>query len=203
MGYIIRPLTGSDIKAATGLFVEAFKDRPFYRYIAPDAGERLRFLESNFEGRLKAGLSVNEIQACLRVTDGVLCGAAMWQKPYALLEEGWRRSMEDALSPFSAGTRERFLRFLDVLHAAEKESVKQPFWALAPIAVLPCEQGKGAGGLLLRSKLSKIDEEKTACFLGTQDEINVEIYKRFGFKKTREDALAEGLTHYTMVRSIY
>jgi predicted N-acetyltransferase YhbS len=84
--------------------------------------------------------------------------------------------------------------------AARDGAVGRPCWSLAPIAVLPEQQGEGIASALIRKKLAEIDALSQPCSLGTRDEVNLAIYARYGFRKVREDALSPGLTHYTMVQ---
>jgi predicted GNAT family N-acyltransferase len=65
---------------------------------------------------------------------------------------------------------------------------------------LPERQGAGIASALIRKKLTEIDALSQPCFLGTQDEVNLAIYARYGFEKVREDPLSPELNHYTMIR---
>jgi GNAT superfamily N-acetyltransferase len=201
MGYLIRRLEEAEIDEAAALLVSAFQDRPFYRYLAPDEAERRKFLAVNFGLRLREGFGVNDMQVCRREGGGGISGIAVWAPPSPDRDE---RPPEEAFARFSAPLRERFFCFLDILHTARDASVRPPFWSLAPIAVLPQERGRGAGGALLRSKLRELDGQNVACFLGTQDSENAALYEHFGFKTERADRLpGSDLVHYTMLRQPY
>ncbi|MDR2793462.1 MAG: GNAT family N-acetyltransferase, partial [Treponema sp.] len=196
-------MTRDDLDEVVSLLVAAFYDRPFYRYIAPDSAERYAFLVANFHQRITQGLGVQETD--LALLDGKAAGVAVWSPPATLEADAAKhaardRAMEESLAPYSSGLRERFLAFIKVLTGAQEQTVKQPFWGLTPIAVLPEARGKGIASALIRKKLKEIDELSLPCFLGTQDKINVTIYERFAFQKLREDALSPDITHYTMVR---
>jgi N-acetylglutamate synthase-like GNAT family acetyltransferase len=199
MEYLIRPLGEAEIGQASEILVSTFYDKPFYRYIAPDDAERREFLAVNFDKRLREGFGKSDILAACR-GDGLIAGIAVWAPPGGGAGSD-AASMEAALTRFSAPLRERFFRFLGILHAARDASVCAPFWSLAPAAVFPSEQGRGAGGALLRWKLREIDGQNLRCFLATQDRENTAIYARFGFKTAREDPLPDSnIIHYTMVR---
>jgi predicted N-acetyltransferase YhbS len=74
-----------------------------------------------------------------------------------------------------------------------------PPWHLAPIGVLPSEQGKGAAGLLLRARLARIDGEQGSVYIATQDEKNVPFYEHFGFTvMSRSEIKGSGMLHITM-----
>ena len=207
MGYLIRRLQDAEIGKAAALLAAVFEERPFYRYLAPDEGERREFLAVNFDLRLREGLGVNDVQAACR-EDGSIIGVAVWAPPATCKD---KLPPEDAFARFSAPLRERFFRFLDILHRAREEAAREklgggPFWSLAPIAVLPSCRGQGVGGALLRSKLRELDGQKAdghsaRCFLGTQDRENTALYEHFGFKTARIDMLpGSQLAHYTMLR---
>ncbi|MFC1866215.1 GNAT family N-acetyltransferase, partial [Chloroflexota bacterium] len=67
-----------------------------------------------------------------------------------------------------------------------KELAPHKHWYLAVLAVDPQYQGKGYGSKLLNEMLDYIDEEKLPCYLETEGEKNVSMYKRFGFKVVEE-----------------
>jgi GNAT superfamily N-acetyltransferase len=179
------------------LLVSAFQDRPFYRYIAPDNRERREFLARNFRLRLEQGLGINETDFAF--LDGRITGIAVWVPPVEAPPPE-DHALEDALSVFSPGLQERFFGFLRTLTAARDHVIAQPYWSLAPIAVLPEKQGSGVASALIRKKLKEIDALSRPCFLGTQDKTNLAIYARYGFRKVREDPLSPDITHYTMIR---
>lgn len=193
----IAPLGPEHLDEAVSLLITTFQERPFYQYIAPDPNERRDFLALNFHQRLEHSLGVSEIELAfhgLRIV-----GIAVWARPVgATLTDA--SPHEETFPGFSAGLRERMTGFLHILISARDQVVRQPYWSLAPIAVLPEEQGKGIASSLIRKKLREIDMSPAPCFLGTQDAVNLDIYARYGFQKVREDPLAPGLVHYTMLR---
>jgi GNAT superfamily N-acetyltransferase len=196
----IKALGPEHLDEAADLLVEAFRERPFYRYIAPDRSERLVFLASNFRFRLEHSLETSEIDLAFRGRR--IAGIAVWVAPVDTPppEDHADHAMEEMLRDFSPGLKKRFTAFLETLATARDRVMAGPCWALAPIAVLPEAQGTGIASALIRKKLAEIDAVSQPCCLGTQDRVNVEIYARYGFKKAREDMLAAGMTHYTMIR---
>jgi GNAT superfamily N-acetyltransferase len=189
-----------DIDEVAALLVSAFRNSPFYTYIAPDETERKEFLAVNFRHRLEGGLGLNETD--LLLVDRKIAAIAVWIPP-APPGKGPAEdhSMEEALSVFSRGLQERFFAFLGTLTCARERIIQQPFWSLAPIAVLPENRGKGLASVLIRKKLKEIDAAALPCFLGTEDRINLTIYAKYGFQKVREDPLAlPDIIHYSMIR---
>jgi GNAT superfamily N-acetyltransferase len=193
----IKALGPEQLDEAAALLVSAFVERPFYHYLAPDPVERREFLALNFRLRLEHSLETGHIDGA--VQDGRIAGLAVWIPP-ADAPPPEDHSLEEAFSGFSQGLRDRFFGFLRVLTAARDQAVRQPYWSLAPIAVLPERQGAGIASALIRKKLTEIDAVSQPCFLGTQDEVNLAIYARYGFEKVREDPLSPELSHYTMIR---
>ena len=63
-----------------------------------------------------------------------------------------------------------------------RELVPFKHWYLALLAVDPQYQGKGYASRLLNETLSSIDEDGLPCYLETDGEKNVSIYKHFGFE---------------------
>jgi predicted acetyltransferase len=67
--------------------------------------------------------------------------------------------------------------------------------------VLPEKQGKGFASELIRRHLHTIDDDGLPCFLATQDPMNCDIYKRYGFEITSEDEVSNsGVISYAMLR---
>jgi ribosomal protein S18 acetylase RimI-like enzyme len=58
---------------------------------------------------------------------------------------------------------------------------------IGPIAVDPGEQGHGIGSMLLRSVLEEADRTGKPAFLQADDERNVELYEKFGFKVVSQE----------------
>lgn len=197
-GIAIRPLGPEDLDETVALLSAAFWDRPFYHYLAPSQAERREFLALNFRLRLEHSIGISDID--LALLDRRIAGIAVWAPPARDPGPEDHSAMEEAFSVFSPGLRERFFGFFRTLIAARDQAVSQPYWSLAPVAVLPEHQGRGIASALIRKKLAAIDASPAPCFLGTQDAPNLDIYARYGFQKVREDPLAPGLIHYTMVR---
>ncbi|MFC1846523.1 GNAT family N-acetyltransferase [Chloroflexota bacterium] len=55
-------------------------------------------------------------------------------------------------------------------------------WYLAVLAVDPQHQGKGYASKLLNEMFSIIDKESLPCYLETEGEKNVSMYRHFGFE---------------------
>jgi GNAT superfamily N-acetyltransferase len=206
----IRQMRKNDFDEVVVLLVAAFMNTAFYRYIAPDENERREFHFASFRERIAHGLEVNHIDIALNA-GGKITGFAMWSPPEAssppltcvpTVENAPPVFVADLVSAkkISPGVAERFLTFLSMMHDAHKKLFVPPFWALAPIAILPEEQGKGIGSALIRKKLTEIDASTLPCALATQDRINLPIYERYGFKPVYEESISHDIMHYSMIR---
>ena len=63
-----------------------------------------------------------------------------------------------------------------------RQDPKDQHWHLGPIGVLPAYQRLGVGSMLLSRFCSEVDACKANGYLETDRKVNVEIYKKFGFK---------------------
>ena len=62
-------------------------------------------------------------------------------------------------------------------------------------------QGKGIASKLMRPMLQFCDDERMVAFLETNKEVNVGIYKHFGFDLMSEALIPKTpVMHYSMVR---
>ena len=93
-------------------------------------------------------------------------------------------------------------RYVDKLH---RRLVPYPHWYLEIIGVAPAHQGQGFSSRLLRPVLERIDRERMPCYLETNAEKNVAIYRRFGFEVVSEDKMpgTEVTTFAMLLRRIH
>ncbi|MDR1375894.1 MAG: GNAT family N-acetyltransferase [Synergistaceae bacterium] len=203
-------MSASDVDVVVAISVKAFRHSDFYAYIAPGEEERAKFLETMFRYRVVHGLEHCETDLAEQENDGKIIGAATWSPPEEPLKDEQIpcliEKMKALLSPYSRGVAARWIDFYEILLAGMEKSVRQPFWSLSPIVVLPEKQGKGVGSRLMRKKLKEI--ETLPCFLATQSTVNRDIYNRYGFHTTVENRLGEPsencpescVVTYTMIR---
>jgi len=91
-------------------------------------------------------------------------------------------------------------RYVDKLH---RKLVPHPHWYLQIIGVDPAYHGQGFSSRLLRPVLERIDREQMPCFLETNTEKNVAIYRRFGFEVVSEDKIpGTEVTSFAMLRKV-
>ena len=63
-----------------------------------------------------------------------------------------------------------------------KELVPNDHWYFQQIAVKPEEQGKGYGGLLIKTILKTIENDGLPIYVDTNTEKAMSIYQKYGFE---------------------
>lgn len=80
----------------------------------------------------------------------------------------------------------RIYPWLEFVEKHNSELTKTPHYHFAWLGVEPKHQKKGIGTELIHALLNKCSKENMQCTLDTQEKINVDYYKRFGFKVIKE-----------------
>lgn len=80
--------------------------------------------------------------------------------------------------------------------------LRSPHYFLAILGVEPAMQGRGFGSLLLRALSQRADAAGLPCYLETDQEKNVRIYERHGYRVLSEHVLEElsGVRFWLMQR---
>jgi len=198
-GELLR-LTLKERDAGAAVLGRAFTEYELFRYYFPDeterraAADRLSFIE------LSVCLKYGEVYASSEKLEGV----AAWLPPGKAPFGGWQiiRSVPPSIlfrfGRQGAGRMRAYGRLVDDLH---RRLVPYPHWYLQIIGVDPANQGQGFSSRLLRPVLERIDRERVPCYLETNAEKNVAIYRRFGFEVVSEDRMpGTELTVFAMLR---
>lgn len=83
----------------------------------------------------------------------------------------------------------------------KKKYTENMDWYLYNLSILPEAQGKGIATKLLRPMLDFCDRENTVCYLETNKESNVALYKHFEFQLAEQDLVpGSNVMHYAMTR---
>jgi ribosomal protein S18 acetylase RimI-like enzyme len=156
---------------AIATLVLAFDADPVIRWTYPDQGRYLRYfsvLATLLGGpALKAGTAD-------RTEDG--SGAALWVPPGSPQDDEaivslLVRSVDEERHPVAF----TFLEQVDEHHPTE------PHWYLPFIGVDPVHQGRGIGSDLLRSGLTRVDDDGLPAYLEASSPRNRALYERHGF----------------------
>jgi len=181
-------LTSKERHAGAAVLGRAFAEYDVLRYYFPDERQRHTIVSTFVFIGLSVCLKYGEVYA----TSEKLEGVAAWLLPGKAPFGGWQilrsvplptlvrfgRQGANRLRPYGA--------YIDKLH---RKLVPYPHWYLQVIGVDPAYHGQGFSSRLIRPMLERIDRERMPCFLETNIDKNVAIYRRFGFEVISEDKL--------------
>ena len=84
----------------------------------------------------------------------------------------------------------------------KKEFTDNYDWYLYNLSIKKDAQGKGIASKLMRPMLQFCDDERMVAYLETNKEINVGLYRHYGFDLMKEELIPKTpVTHYSMVRN--
>ena len=189
-----------DTKKAVETLISSFDSDPLINHMFPSEESKQNELLHYYRFMISYGLAFGEIYA----TSPKIEGLAVWYLSDKYKMNFFKQMRAGGLRLFiklSKETTKRIWPMADFSNGIHHKHGNFKHWYLSPIGVDPEFQGKGYGGLLIRSMLSRIDKEKLPCCLETQNPINVKIYKRFDFEVVAEEKIPDSeLPHYVMVR---
>ncbi len=93
---------------------------------------------------------------------------------------------------FGMGNMVRFMKALDFVEKIHHEKATEPHHYLMVLGVDPPRQGQGVGSTLMAPVLARADASGLACYLETNKEINVKLYRKHGFEVVYEGHLPDG-----------
>jgi ribosomal protein S18 acetylase RimI-like enzyme len=187
------------VETASITCARAFAEDPMTVWMIPDAVKR-----TNMRYAFEMVLRIAAMGGAEAYTTSPDCeGVAVWmpagkkQSIDMLIKAGYPRL------PLRCGWRYFLLDNLTIAHCEKMRKRYAPpvHCYLGLLAVDPEHQGKGLAGALLRPMLSRLNNEKTACYLETQNLKNVSIYQHFGFELVHETHVpGSNLLLYLMLR---
>ena len=179
-GLALRQATSADVKKLAAVLARAFYEDPPLIWLLPDPATRLRRITRMFatvigvESLRYGGVDV----AC---SGAEIAGGAVWLPP-GHLQPGLREKMQGAPS-YALALATTLWRAARYGRALDGARPKEPHWYLKAIGVDPAWQGRGAAGLLLRSRLRRCDQDGQPAYLEVSQPGGVALYERFGFKR--------------------
>lgn len=189
MSPIVRKVIDDDVAAVAATLARAFRDDPIMRWILPHDGSRTDRLTTMFDLVARHVHQPNggaEI-ASRHAEPARVDAAALWDPPGA-----WRvgllahlRQAPRLLQAFGA----RVPAALRALSRIERHHPPEPHWYLAVIGTDPPAQGRGLGGALLRSRLSRCDDAGLPAYLESSNPSNIPFYEKHGFRVIKELAM--------------
>jgi ubiquinone/menaquinone biosynthesis C-methylase UbiE/ribosomal protein S18 acetylase RimI-like enzyme len=195
----IRPVLATELAAMTALLAEAFMADPLYQALAPSPemrGRWLRWVMGMFlrlSHRLGGALCLESAPAA-----GVICLIPPGHCPPSLTD--YARAVP-GFPPLGSGMSAFIRRGGAVANLLDGAHFTGVHYYILAVGVAPSEQGKGMGGVLLRSALRLADERGVPCYLETASPRNVALYERLGFRVQRAFAPKELPPLWTMLRA--
>lgn len=174
-------------KAAEAL-TRAFSDYVLVRHFFPEKERRERFVRNFVSIPLYYGVKYGEVYA----TSHSIEGAAVWIPSHNHPMSSARifRSVPPAvLAGFAMSGAYRMKDVDSFLNEAHERLVPFDHWFLQMIGVEPAFKGQGYSSTLIKPMLSRADRENLPCYLETNTEENVEIYRHFGFEVVEESVV--------------
>lgn len=194
-------LTKAQAKPSAEVLGRAFHNYPLLQYYFPEELERKRIALYLVSVAVFSGIRYGEIYA----TSTNLEGVAVWFPPGNYPVTIWKLVRSVPISVIfgfgrhGGGRMRQLNEYIDAVH---RRLAPFKHWFLQTIGVDPRFQGKGYAGKLLKPMLARIDEEGLPCYLETQDEADVRLYERFGFKVIEKSTIPEtNLTNWAMLRN--
>jgi len=193
-GAVARAATAADADAAAATLGRAFLDDPLISFLLKNEATREANMPRLFKLLFKLGLPHG---AC-DVTSGYEA-VALWRPPNEWEIPWWQYIVNGAefLGIFGFGGARHVTWVMDII---EKRHPHQPHWYLQAIGTDPAKQGKGFGGVVMRRQLAIADAAGMPAYLESSKDINIPIYKSFGFEVTGEIKLPNGPTLWPMWR---
>ncbi len=195
-----RALRAGEQAEVARVLARAFRDNPSSRAFLPgqDAEQRVRSLWRVFRGLAEATLRHGSVHV---VDDGdSIAGASLSFAP-GRFPMPVRAFAFLAYGPIAAGPRAA-LRYALADAWMHRMHLEEPHYYLFVLGVDPAMQGRGVGGALLRRISSAADRASVPCYLETDTEDNVRLYRHYGYEVTRDDRsrLLDNLRFWTMQR---
>jgi ribosomal protein S18 acetylase RimI-like enzyme len=195
-------LTRKDRDAGAAVLGRAFTEYEMLRYYFQDEAERHAVAVTFGFIALSVCLKYGEAYASSAKMEGV----AAWLPPGKAPFGGRQIIRSVPLSVLfrfgrqGASRIQGYGRYIDNMH---RRLVPYPHWYLQIIGVDPAYQGQGFSSRLVRPILERIDREHLPCFLETNTEKNVAIYRRFKFEVVSEDKIpGTEVTSFAMLRKM-
>jgi len=193
------PLDHSKFKNAALVLERAFFNDPYFTFTFPDESRRLRLLPWLFDRILRYALLYGQVY-----TTPSLEGVAVWLS-LKKITTNWFGAVRTGLFllPLKLNRREAWRnmhleRLADRFHS---QAVTGPHMYLLMLGVEPSLQGRGVGSLLLQPVLELANRQELACYLETNNQINLPFYERHGFSvKSQGQALEDAPFTWAMLR---
>lgn len=194
----IEKLKEKDIINAAQQYAKAMMKDDLHVYFFPNEKTRYRMLLSLYKFKLR-----NQIMDCY-VTSDNLEGLAIWEKPYG---HHSTLTVNEVLNGirliFECGVFSliKMLKYQLWATKIRDNLIKDPYWYLDVVIVSPEFQGKGFASKLIKPFLDESSANGNKVYLETQNEKNIPIYEKYGFKLNKSFLMGDsGITQYCMIK---
>lgn len=171
----VSPCRAEDMDPAAQVLSLAMLDNPLHQAVFQGAGEGARQKIEAMFGRLFRELPRRIL---LARQEGRIIGV-MRMKPCQGSEPP-----QETISPKEPLDQASRVTLWHTIWA--RNDPREPHWHLGPIGVLPQEQGKGIGTVLMSHFCDRVDQEGRPAYLETDLAQNVRFYQKFGFEVTAQ-----------------
>lgn len=187
-------------RAASQILGRSFENDPLWAYVIPELPRRRFLLPRMLALHLMMAVREGEVYSISSDLEGI----AAWlrcEKPDFTLRQFLRDGGLAILPRLGAGTMKRLLNVARTVGPVRREFFPRKGYHLSPLGIDTRYQGRGYASRLLRPMLARLDSEGLPCYLETQNENNVAIYRHFGFRVLKEAAIpGSEVTHWSMLR---
>lgn len=180
------------------VLARAFQDDPLMLAAMPDAMRRARSLPRLIGLNVRYAVRYGEVYAT-----PAMAGAALWLPPgRSHISVGGMLRVGALAVPLTVSWAA--LRRLAASEARaarlQRQNAPMPHWYLSQIGVEPALWGRGLAGKLLAPQLARMDADRAPCYLETNKEGNVGLYRRFGFNVVAQAELGGRVRVWAMLR---
>lgn len=183
----------------TATLARAFQHDPMMRFLLPDDVKRARTLPWFLGTVVRYCRVFGKVQVSAE-QDAIAC----WLTPgNTTVTPGRIFRSGGALTPVKLGLGGfgRLMALQAYLAQEHEKNMPEPHFYLYLLGVDPLSRGQGLGRQLLAPTLGRAAHEGRACYLETQNEKNVAVYRSVGFEVTSVGQVAGStLTVWTMRR---
>lgn len=193
---LVREPQEGEIATAGTVLGKAFQDQPIFRAVVPSRAERLTLCTALFTANLRHARQFGGVWVTGSEQDAVN-GVIYWvEKPEPILSD-------DDLKAFGYGpVFERWGHYLETIGQMEHEAQQalgllgKQWRYLAGVGVDPEHQGQGYGSRLINRVVAESAAAEVDCALVTDQERNVALYERCGFRTVANGTAMHGQVQY-------
>jgi GNAT superfamily N-acetyltransferase len=176
----LRPAQQADLPEVVDIWVDAFADDPFHRWVQPDPERWPDYARAWMTMVAEVCFELGRVLVDDRV-------AVAWIPPDATPDFARARAILDQHAP-----QGRSEDSLATILAARAHSPGESHWTLQYLGVRSTAQGDGLGAVAIAPGLAACDRERLPCALVSTNPRNVTFYERHGFTVAAEVRTPDG-----------